>query len=204
MASQLSRRDRRKLEVRTRIIEAAMVLFDEEGFRKTKVAAICARADVAHKTFFNHFASKHHLLREIAGHALEQLLGDIRSVCDTPGSTRARLERFFERVVDNADAAGPMHRELVAEIIHVAHDSGTEPEQARKLHDAFATLVHRGGAARELTARHDPETMIEMIMGAFYVLMFNWANLDGYPLRRQARAAARFLGDALTVEPSTT
>jgi len=26
--------------------------------------------------------------------------------------------------------------------------------------------------------------------------MFNWANLDGYPLRRQALAAARFLADA--------
>ena len=27
--------------------------------------------------------------------------------------------------------------------------------------------------------------------------MFNWAHLDGYPLRRRALAAARFLGDAL-------
>ena len=34
--------------------------------------------------------------------------------------------------------------------------------------------------------------------GAFYVLMFNFANLEDYPLRRQALAAARFLGDAMT------
>jgi hypothetical protein len=27
--------------------------------------------------------------------------------------------------------------------------------------------------------------------------MFNWANLDGYPLRRRALAVARFLADAL-------
>ena len=38
-------------------------------------------------------------------------------------------------------------------------------------------------------------------MGAFYVLMFNWANLDAYPLERQAEAAARFLADAMTVQP---
>jgi hypothetical protein len=36
-----------------------------------------------------------------------------------------------------------------------------------------------------------------MVLGAFYALMFNWAHLEGYPLRRQARAAASFLGDAL-------
>ena len=41
-----------------------------------------------------------------------------------------------------------------------------------------------------------------MMLGAFYVLMFNWANLEGYPLRRQALAAARFLGDALAPSPS--
>ncbi len=37
-------------------------------------------------------------------------------------------------------------------------------------------------------------------MGAFYVLMFNWANLDGYPLREQARATAAFLADSMCLE----
>ena len=36
-----------------------------------------------------------------------------------------------------------------------------------------------------------------MLLGAYYALMFNWANLEDYPLRRQARAGARLLADAL-------
>ena len=40
-----------------------------------------------------------------------------------------------------------------------------------------------------------------MVLGAFYVLMFNWAHLEGYALRRQALAAARFLGDAMAAAP---
>ena len=36
-----------------------------------------------------------------------------------------------------------------------------------------------------------------MVLGAFYALMFNWAHREGYALRKQALAAARFLGDAL-------
>ena len=73
----LSRRERRKLEVRNRILEAAVDLFDERGFEATTVAEICERADVAHKTLFNHFVSKQHLLREIAQDALQQFLVDI-------------------------------------------------------------------------------------------------------------------------------
>jgi hypothetical protein len=36
-------------------------------------------------------------------------------------------------------------------------------------------------------------------MGAFYVLMFNWASLDDYPLREHALATARFLADSMTI-----
>ena len=38
-----------------------------------------------------------------------------------------------------------------------------------------------------------------MVLGAFYVVMLNWANFSGYPLRERALAAADFLGDAMTL-----
>ena len=197
--SPLSRRDRRKLEVRSRILEAAVALFDGHGFAATKVADICEQADVAHKTFFNHFQSKQHLLSEIARDALEQLCTQIDEARRQPGSTRERLRYFFATIAGNAEAAGPMHRELVTEIIHAAHEAGTHPEQARRLHAAFGALVQDGRAAGDVTQRHDAATLTEMIIGAFYVLMFNWANLERYPLRKQARATARFLADSMTV-----
>ena len=37
--------------------------------------------------------------------------------------------------------------------------------------------------------------------GKKFVLMFNWAHLEGYGLRRHAIAAARFLGDAMAATP---
>lgn len=49
----------------------------------------------------------------------------------------------------------------------------------------------------DLRTHHSVQTQTETILGAYYALMFNWAHLDGYPLRRQALAAARFLTDAL-------
>ncbi len=53
--SDLSRRERRKLEVRNRILEASTTLFEAKGLEATTVVEICERADVAHKIFFNHF-----------------------------------------------------------------------------------------------------------------------------------------------------
>jgi AcrR family transcriptional regulator len=198
----LGRRARRKLEVRTRILEAAEALFDGHGVGTTTVADICERADVAQKTFFNHFVTRQDLLRALASHAIDRLLADVEQARRRAGTTRARLIAFFDCIADNVEAAGPMHRDLVAEIIQVGHAEPNRPAQARALHAAFGALVADGLAAGELSRAHSAETSTEMILGAFYVLMFNWAYLEGYPLRRQARRAARFLGDALTASPA--
>jgi AcrR family transcriptional regulator len=194
----ISRRERRKLEVRTRILEAALALFEEHGMTETTVAEICERADIAHKTFFNHFPSKQHLLRDIAESYIGRLLERISDAAARRGSTASKLAYFFDEVATETTAAGPMHRNLVTEIIHVAHQMGAEPEQARRLHDAFGQLIKDGIAAGDVARRHHVETVTEMVIGAFYVLMFDYAYLDGYPLRDRAKAAAKFLGEAIS------
>jgi len=197
VGGEISRRERRKLEVRNRILEASIELIEAHGAEATRVVEICERADVAHKTFFNHFVSKQQLLQEIAQHVLNELLEDIEQARKQPTSTRGRILHFFEKLARNVDESGPMCRELVNEIVRIIHEAGAEPEEARKLHDAFESIIQEGAAAGDLTDRYSFETMTEMLMGAFYVLMFNWANLEDYPLRDRARESARFLADSI-------
>jgi len=192
----LTRRERRKLEVRGRILGAARELFDEQGVDGAKVAEIAERADVAEKTVFNHFPTKQHVVRALAYEALDGLLARVEEVRRRHGSTRARLLDFFARVAEDAESAGPMHRGMLTEMIHALHDARDESQQVKRIHDAFAALVRDGLEGGEDGAR-DPETLTNVILGAFYSLMFNWAHVDRYPLRAQAEATACFLADAL-------
>ena len=195
--TQTTRRERRKHELRERILESASALFEAKGISATTVAEICERADVAQKTFFNHFESKPQLLREMAGEGLERMCVDLEEIRKQHDNTADRLTAFFRQIADNAEAAGPMHREVLTEIIHVAQDTSSEPEQARRLHAAFGALVRDGRADGDISREDSLATQTEMLLGAFYALMFNWAHLEDYPLRRQAAAAARFLARAL-------
>ncbi len=180
-----------------RILEASISLFQQKGVEGTTVVEICELADVAHKTFFNHFQSKRELLREIAREGVESVLIQIEESCKAGASSSARIQHFFEGVAEHADEAGPMQRELLSEIVHIGHESGDEPEQARKLHDAFATIVRDGLATGDLTRRHSPETLTEMLMGAYYVLMFNLANFEAYPIRERALGLAQLLSESI-------
>lgn len=53
----------------------------------------------------------------------------------------------------------------------------------------------RGRGGGRFPRKHSIQT--ELLLGTYYALMFNWANLEDYPIRRQAQAVARLLGDAL-------
>jgi len=91
----VSRRERRKLELRARILETASELFSDHGFHETRVAEICDRADIAHKTFFNHFPTKLHLLRQIAHAGIEQLLVEIEAIRKGDATTTTRAGGYM-------------------------------------------------------------------------------------------------------------
>ena len=75
-----SRRERRVREVHDRIVAAAMDLFGTRGVESTKIDEICEAADIAQKTFFNHFPTKQHLvlnleIREVIRRANATMFG---------------------------------------------------------------------------------------------------------------------------------
>jgi AcrR family transcriptional regulator len=197
-----TRRERRKRELRERILAVARELFTEQGFRETRVADVCERADIAQKTFFNYFPSKLELLREIAHAGIEALMLEIEGIRKSELGTRDRIHRFFSTVTAHVAEAGPRNRELLVELVHlISGDAAVRSERVRRLHAAFRGIVEDGLALGDVTRRHDPQALTEMILGAYYVLIFNYANLDDFPIRERGRAAARIVADALARRP---
>ncbi|MFP6665489.1 MAG: TetR/AcrR family transcriptional regulator [Deltaproteobacteria bacterium] len=194
----ISRRERRKLELRGRILEAAKELFEERGVTATTVAEIAEHADVATKTFFNHFPTKQNVVEELAHAAIEIFVRELASLRTEAVDLRAWLLRFFDHVADSVTEAGPMHREYITEIVHAISSDADHPGQARQMREVFLEVVRDGVARGEVETRYDIETQSELIIGAFYSLMFSWTHLDGYPVRKRARAMARLLGDTLS------
>lgn len=188
--------------MRARILKAAGELIQVHGFRETRVDDICERADIAHKTFFNHFPSKLDLLREIAHVGIEQLMFEIESIRKAELGTPERIRRLFDTMTAHILESGPKNRELLVELVHLISGDATErSEQGRRLNAAFSGIVDDGLALGDVTRRHEPQTLTEMILGAYYVLIFSYANLDEFPVRERGRAAARVLVELLALHP---
>src|SRR5689334_25380253 len=63
---------------RSAILVAARELFLADGFDRSSVDAVAARAGVSKRTVYDYFGDKQALLRAVVEHAAESLMGSIR------------------------------------------------------------------------------------------------------------------------------
>ena len=188
-----SRTERNRREVRGRIVAAAQELFDEYGVEATKVEAICEQADIAQRTFFNHFPTKRDVVHQLGVDATSELAARIRAVHAKGCSTRERLSLFFAESVEVSLRGGPTHRELLAALVAVP--VGSENLQAAR--DAMVDLLAAGIAAGDIAGDHTVETLADAVIGTFYRIIIDWTNQDDYAIREHLENACCFLCDAI-------
>lgn len=201
MSSQpLSRHDRRKQETRSRIREAAVDLFTEQGYEATKVSEICERADVARQTFFNHYPAKRDVLTTLFDIGLEMMAATLDSACERGANTRARLHLFFHDAVGPAVELGPFGRDLVSHVVNSADDV-ERPEFAQRVSNVFLELVQRGIELGDVTRRYPPEALAELVEGSLVTLIRDWTARGGFDPLARVDQLADLVADALERRP---
>ncbi|MGC9336425.1 MAG: TetR/AcrR family transcriptional regulator [Anaerolineae bacterium] len=165
----LSRRERKKLETRQGLMEAALRLFAEHGYEATTVKDITSAADVAKGTFFNYFATKEAILPAIAALRLEQLEEVLTPEHGAPESAVARIKLALRLVGESPLCQNQLAEQLFAAMIH-RRDAG--PGQA--LRDLLAEQVRQAQASGEICSSLDPVYLAGVIRALFFQRLLMW------------------------------
>ena len=193
MCGNVTRTQRRKQEVREKILAAAFDLFLAQGVNATKIEEICERADVANRTFFNHFASRQDMMRALA----ERRLVNLHDVFFDRGDEAipVRLVGVFDDIAIALVKSGDTYREMIGEMLAA---SGYGIQRGFNLHDTFVELVKEGVARGEVSQRHDPETLADIIVGALSGGIVNWTVDGTYSLETNLHNLGVALAELLT------
>jgi AcrR family transcriptional regulator len=105
----LNRRERKKLETRQALEEAALRLFGERGYEQTTVEDIAEAADVAVRTFFRYFSSKQDVL---FGEVVTDRVLRLRTELAARPRTESVLESV-QLVMDQLDFSGPEEEQQI-------------------------------------------------------------------------------------------
>jgi len=193
----LSRRERRKREVRERIMVAAMDRFVAQGFDATTVDQIAEDADVAQKTFFNYFPTKQDLFRQLAEDRIDELQEILEEEREAEASTPEKLAHCFVRLSELIEQRGELGRDLVLEVMR-ARSLGDTGEDISRLHQSFGAILRDGQGAGDVRTDHPVQFLTEMVVGCFGAVMNNWLNIPDYPVKDRLAATAAFLGEAIS------
>ena len=102
LQDKVSLREKRKQEVRSRIVDSAIILFSKHGCEDVTVEEICEAAEVARKTFYNYYHNKQDLLNVLSDELLlKETFNRIDLAMERYTTTKERLQFYFEEVAKN-------------------------------------------------------------------------------------------------------
>ncbi len=87
---------KRSLETRTRIIEAAMKLFAKDGYDVTSVSEICEAAGVSKGAFYHHFHTKEVIFQQAMEEWLESIDRQMATFRETDVTVPQALEQMTQ------------------------------------------------------------------------------------------------------------
>jgi TetR/AcrR family transcriptional repressor of uid operon len=163
----VDRRERRRLETRERLYEAAMEEFQREGFARAQIDRIVDRAGVARGTFYFHFPTKEHVLLELQRRTEASIVDRLKDLHDSRLTVRQFLARVMEAIAAEGPAVGgrSLSRELMAMYVREPRvvDASADPLIVT-ITDYFTDAAERGEVRTDLS----PEEITLIFLTCLY------------------------------------
>jgi len=197
-SSPTTRRERKKLETRARVLGEARRLLAAHGYFATSVEQIAEAADVAPATVFNYFPAKDALVAELASEVFDGL----RALLDRPplpgATTQAEIARALAEAAPLVREAREMLGPLLLRILRRPVLDGTTVGLA-SLRSAFSRLIVAGQRRGDVRSDVEASFLAELASAALVAALAHWLHDPRYPLDARMCQAAAVIGDGLRV-----
>lgn len=195
----LSRIERRKIEFKEKITTSALKLFEGQGVADTSVASIIKDADIAHKTFFNHFPTKDHLLRHIVSTFSEYAYSAFREDFKRDANPKKRIEYCFLEIAKALEPLPPHYKELI-NLYLISGTSDLRRSQKEKFSAVINQIINDAKSEDMLRPDFSPDTLSDMVIGICISTLLDWCVEEDFPLMPKMKRAIKFINGSIFVE----
>ena len=196
-ATELGRRERKKQLLRERIWVEAIALIKQEGVERATIDAICERVDIAKKTFYNYYNSKHDLLIDLCQSELlnrnDELIDEALRGSDQLAS---QLDRIFTEFAKRNQSAQKLDRELIDYMVGSLSDNRSEGGgQLTFMNQCFLRLFQAGHS--QIRPELTPTFCAEMTVGMTNAITLNWLHDKKYDTENNFLQLLAFLKSSM-------
>jgi len=171
----LGRRDRRRAEMRTRILDAALTLFAKQDYNATTVEQITEAADVGKGTFFNYFSCKEHLLATHSVMLLDKFAAALDARHSTDTSIRSSIQKANGALAEDPLRNPHLERNLWGATFSSPHAMEHITETIGKAVDLLAIVYAEAQDRKEVRADLAPRHMARLTAQCYLGASVMWA-----------------------------
>lgn len=195
--TQLGRRERKKKAVRENICEQTLYLISRYGVDGITIDAICDCVDIAKKTFYNYYGSKHDLLVDICQSELLQRTDDlITEAIEQSDDLGAQLEFVLGVLATRNSTASKLERELIGYLVSsLSTNMNQGAGQLQFMNECFLRLYDHSKA--QLKSGLSPQFCAEMTVGMTNVITLNWLHDDNYDTLARFQSLQSYLKNSM-------
>jgi AcrR family transcriptional regulator len=196
--------ERRKLQLREEIIDAAIDVFAESGYHDAGVADIAKRVGIGHSTFYRHFENKRAILDEVVNTVIGRAMAAIAAE-NAPAAANT-----LEEYRDQSDRIGAALSEISGDIrvvrLLLIEAASVDAELRGRVDDMFDLAVQMNAGFYEhgrergyLRADLDTTATSRAVVGMIFGLAMMGLNpaLDEDERAGTVQAAVRLMFDGI-------
>ncbi|WP_027091657.1 TetR/AcrR family transcriptional regulator [Cohnella thermotolerans] len=181
-------REAKKKQTRARIIEAAIGLFERQGYEATTVQQITDLADVAKGTFFNYFTSKEDLILELQGFIL---MREIESKRGVPGPILPQLHESLQAYARHFPMTPPLTRAVLQGIYGSQRVGTAQFARSEEFLNYVASIIAIGQERGEIRNDMSADKIARLAVQCYYGVLMFWA-LEQCQASLEEQMAAQF------------
>lgn len=174
-----SRFERKKADTKQKIFSTAVELFLKQGYDNTTIEQIAEQADVAKRTFFNHFPTKEAVLGYLGAYRLAMAGVMLEQELSRVHSAREKIITVL-RIFANENE---QHKEITRLIVWETFSRkvaslGPERENQEQFRRLLTELVAEGQRQGEFRDNFEPTQGAGVLIGTYFYVLFLWLD-DG-------------------------
>lgn len=180
-------RDRKKRQVRHRIIRAAAELFAEKGMAETTMEEVAASSEVSVGTVYNYFGTKNALLLAGVEEETEKMVSAGMATLANPGDDPlAAAKRLIHVYLDDFSAWDPrLLREVMGAAFSQVGGEDLTSELAQldqRLLEQMMVLLSHFHAEGRLAEGVEVQEATLLVFSAFFLQLFMFMSLEGFKI----------------------
>ena len=192
-----TRRQRKKLDTRQRILREAAKLFDEKGFAAATVDEIVARADLSKGTFFNYFGRKDDLLLSVIERRLGLAESSAAEILSLAIPVRDQLLAIFSEAAHAWEEDREWSRHVLQGIGTRALAADDGARMAGRWRELIRRCVEQGQKSGEFRAGLSPTRVEALLSAAYHDALARWGARPEFELQVELREVLLLVLDGL-------